>query len=62
MERVRLHLPADALRVPAQAGLNGFDANDVVQDVFIKLLGKIYTYDRAKCKFRTWLFSLARTR
>jgi RNA polymerase sigma-70 factor (ECF subfamily) len=36
--------------------LNEFEANDVVQDIFVKLLGKIHTYDRRKCRFRTWLF------
>ncbi len=40
-------------------GLNESDASDVVQDVFVKLLGKIQTYDRARCKFRTWLFTIA---
>ncbi len=40
-------------------GLKDFEANDVVQAVFVKVLGKIHTYDRAKCKFRSWLFSLA---
>ena len=40
-------------------GLKEFEANDLVQDVFVKLLAKIQTYDRAKCKFRSWLFSLA---
>ena len=40
-------------------GLKEFEANDVVQDIFVKLLGKIHTYDRAKCRFRTWLFSVA---
>ena len=30
-------------------GLNEFEANDVVQDIFVKLLGKIQTYDRKKC-------------
>jgi RNA polymerase sigma-70 factor (ECF subfamily) len=40
-------------------GLKDFEANDVVQDVFVKLLAKIQTYDPAKCKFRGWLFSLA---
>ncbi len=40
-------------------GLKEFEANDVVQDVFVKVLSKIHTYDRAKCKFRSWLFSLA---
>jgi RNA polymerase sigma factor (sigma-70 family) len=40
-------------------GLKEPDASDVVQDIFVKLLGKIHTYDRARSKFRTWLFSLA---
>jgi RNA polymerase sigma-70 factor, ECF subfamily len=35
------------------------EANDVVQDIFVKLLGKIHTYDREKCRFRSWLFSVA---
>ena len=34
-------------------GLKEFEANDVVQDIFVKLLGKIQTYDRTKCKFRS---------
>jgi RNA polymerase sigma-70 factor (ECF subfamily) len=42
-----------------QRGLNDSDANDIVQDIFVKLLGKIRTYDRGRCKFRTWLFSVA---
>jgi RNA polymerase sigma factor (sigma-70 family) len=37
-------------------GLKDFEANDVVQDTFVKLLGKIQTYDRTKCRFHTWLF------
>jgi len=40
-------------------GLKTSEANDVVQDIFVKLLTKIHTYDRAKCKFRSWLFSVA---
>jgi RNA polymerase sigma-70 factor (ECF subfamily) len=40
-------------------GLKEFEANDVVQDIFVKLLRGIHTYDRAKCQFRSWLFSLA---
>jgi RNA polymerase sigma-70 factor, ECF subfamily len=40
-------------------GLKDFEANDVVQDILVKLLRKIESYDRAKCKFRTWLFSQA---
>jgi RNA polymerase sigma-70 factor, ECF subfamily len=41
-------------------GLDDSSASDVVQEVFVKLLGKIDTYDRARCKFRTWLFGLAK--
>jgi RNA polymerase sigma-70 factor (ECF subfamily) len=40
-------------------GLEESDAGDVVQDIFVKLLGKIHTYDRAGSPFRAWLFSLA---
>jgi RNA polymerase sigma-70 factor, ECF subfamily len=39
--------------------LNDSDANDVVQDIFVKLLSKIQTYDREKYRFRRWLFSVA---
>ncbi len=39
-------------------GLPPFAADDVVQDVFVKLLGKIATYDRTKCSFRSWLFTV----
>jgi RNA polymerase sigma-70 factor (ECF subfamily) len=39
-------------------GMDDSDAHDVVQDTFMKLLGKIHTYDRTKCRFRTWLFSI----
>ncbi len=45
-----------------QQGLQEFEAQDVVQDIFVKLLGKIHTYDRAKSPFRSWLFSVAHTR
>jgi RNA polymerase sigma factor (sigma-70 family) len=40
-------------------GLKEFDANDVVQDIFVKLLGKIDTYNREKCSSRSWLYSVA---
>lgn len=40
-------------------GLGEFEANDVAQDVFVKLFRGLHTYDRARCRFRTWLFSLA---
>ena len=40
-------------------GLDECAANDVIQDIYVKLLNKIQTYDRAKCRFRTWLFTVA---
>jgi RNA polymerase sigma factor (sigma-70 family) len=40
-------------------GLNDVETNDVVQDTFVKLLGKIHAYDHERCKFRTWLFTIA---
>jgi RNA polymerase sigma factor (sigma-70 family) len=40
-------------------GLKESEANDLVQDIFVKLLGKIHTYDRGKCSFRNWLFTVA---
>jgi RNA polymerase sigma factor (sigma-70 family) len=40
-------------------GLPECDASDIVQDIFVKLLGRIQTYDREQCKFRTWLFAVA---
>jgi RNA polymerase sigma-70 factor (ECF subfamily) len=43
----------------SRRGLNGSEANDVVQDIFVKLFRKIGTYDRARCRFRTWLFGVA---
>ncbi len=41
-------------------GLKESEADELVQDVFVKLLGKIHTYDRSKCRFRTWLFRVTR--
>ena len=40
-------------------GLPESEADDVVQEIFVKLLVKIQTYDRTKYKFRSWLFSVA---
>jgi RNA polymerase sigma-70 factor, ECF subfamily len=40
-------------------GLDDSEADNVVQDIFVKLLGKIHTYDRTRCSFRSWLFSVA---
>jgi RNA polymerase sigma-70 factor (ECF subfamily) len=40
-------------------GLKESEANDVIQDVYVKLLNKIQTYDRTQCRFRTWLFTIA---
>jgi RNA polymerase sigma-70 factor (ECF subfamily) len=40
-------------------GLEDSEAGDLVQDIFVKLLEKIHTYNRAEGKFRNWLFSVA---
>jgi RNA polymerase sigma factor (sigma-70 family) len=40
-------------------GLHESEAGDIVQEIFVKLIGKIQTYDRERCKFRTWLFAVA---
>ncbi len=40
-------------------GVAQSDAGDIVQDIFVKLLTKIHTYDRSRQKFRSWLFSVA---
>jgi RNA polymerase sigma-70 factor (ECF subfamily) len=40
-------------------GLREAEANDVVQDIFVKLVTKIQTYQRDKCSFRSWLFNVA---
>jgi RNA polymerase sigma factor (sigma-70 family) len=40
-------------------GLKEPEAGDLVQDIFVKLLKGIHTYDRSRCRFRTWLFGLA---
>jgi RNA polymerase sigma-70 factor, ECF subfamily len=40
-------------------GVNEADADDIVHDIFVKLLGKIHTYDRSRERFRSWLFSVA---
>ena len=39
--------------------LNEFDADDVVSDIFVKLLDKIHSYKREKYRFRSWLFAVA---
>jgi RNA polymerase sigma-70 factor (ECF subfamily) len=38
--------------------LKDSEIDEVTQDVWIKLLGKIQTYDRARCRFRSWLFGV----
>jgi RNA polymerase sigma factor (sigma-70 family) len=47
------------LRYLSKRGLKQSDADEVAQDIFVKLLGGIRTYERSRCKFRSWLFSLA---
>lgn len=41
-------------------GLSYSDAHDTVQDVFLRLIQKISSYDRTRARFRSWLFSVAR--
>jgi len=38
----------------------GEDADDVTQEVFLKVWKNLKLYRRANAKFRTWLFSIAR--
>jgi RNA polymerase sigma-70 factor (ECF subfamily) len=40
-------------------GLHESVASDMIQDIYVKLLLKIHTYNRAKSSFRSWLFSVA---
>lgn len=40
-------------------GLSDSDAHDTVQEVFVRLIQKIDTYDQARARFRSWLFSVA---
>lgn len=40
-------------------GVQESDAGEVVQEIFIRLVNKIGTYDRTRCRFRTWLFRIA---
>lgn len=41
-------------------GLSDSDAHDVVQEVFLRMVQKIDTYDRSRARFRSWLFRVAR--
>ncbi len=38
------------------------DAEDLVQDVFVRVIKSARTYDPHKASFRTWLFRIARNR
>jgi RNA polymerase sigma factor (sigma-70 family) len=40
-------------------GLKDSEAGDVIQEIFVKLLAKIHTYDRGRYSFRSWLFTVA---
>jgi RNA polymerase sigma-70 factor (ECF subfamily) len=41
-------------------GVKEFDADEVVSDVFVKVLASIQTYDAARCRFRAWLFRITK--
>lgn len=41
-------------------GLSDSDAHDAAQEVFLRLVQKIGSYDRSRARFRSWLFSVAR--
>jgi RNA polymerase sigma-70 factor (ECF subfamily) len=41
-------------------GVEPGEASEVAQDILVKLLDTIQTYDRSKCRFRTWLFRVTR--
>jgi RNA polymerase sigma-70 factor (ECF subfamily) len=38
------------------------DPEDVVQDVFVRVIKSAHTFDPGKASFRTWLFRIARNR
>ena len=38
------------------------DAEDLVQDVFLRLIRSAHTFDPQRASFRTWLFRIARNR
>jgi RNA polymerase sigma-70 factor (ECF subfamily) len=38
------------------------DAEDLVQDVFLRVIKSAHTFDPGKASFRTWLFRIARNR
>jgi RNA polymerase sigma-70 factor, ECF subfamily len=42
----------------SKRGVSAADAGDLIQEIFVKLLLKIGTYDRTLCRFRTWLFRI----
>jgi RNA polymerase sigma-70 factor (ECF subfamily) len=37
-------------------------AEDITQDVFIAVFNKLSTFDAMRCKFSTWLFTIARNK
>ncbi|MHC4743013.1 MAG: RNA polymerase sigma factor [Planctomycetota bacterium] len=41
---------------------NGHAAEDISQDVFVAAYSKISTFDPMRCKFSTWLFTIARNK
>src|SRR5262245_3562755 len=44
----------------ARRGLRGADADDLTQDILLKLFDRLPTYDRTRGRFRDWLAVLVR--
>ena len=42
-------------------GVRSADIDDVSQAVFVKLSTELPKYDRSRCKFRTWFYSIIKT-
>jgi RNA polymerase sigma-70 factor (ECF subfamily) len=46
----------------ATRGSGAGDAEDLVQDVFLRVIKSAHTFDPRRASFRTWLFRIARNR